>query len=203
MKMRNLHFLVFIQVLFTATSFLFDEGYSGETHHEHQGLGTLTHTLGNRQLEFVFDKFLNWDDASYVCHYKGGHLVKVPDFQTQDFIMSVLHSVQYAEESIWIGLHDKIQEGLWKWDGGDDLKGYTNFGYGENNHGFLHMGTDCVCIELDDHGYWHDKQCHGWFKYNFICEYSNFFNKILRRFQHITGHVTAASSPTQLSWLIF
>nr|AXM44152.1 C-type lectin 4 [Sinonovacula constricta] len=122
--------------------------------------------------EFVIYTKHYWEDARIDCMTKGGDLVTIPNEHVQGFIMASLAALGNKEHGIWIGLSDKEHELQWRWVNGDNLHGYANWARAQGGANIMHLTQDCAQIRTDDHGLWHDKECHLWPQTaSYICEY--------------------------------
>nr|XP_046176247.1 asialoglycoprotein receptor 2-like [Oncorhynchus gorbuscha] len=58
---------------------------------------------------------LTWEQSQHACIRDGGHLVIVESQQEQEFIIKRFVRSTDFDNSPWIGLTDKKQEGVWVW----------------------------------------------------------------------------------------
>jgi len=101
---------------------------------------------------------LTYDGAAAECASMGMHLVTIDDARENGIVEGGLGNV-------WIGFTDRLTEGVFEWDGGPSLTGYTNFAPTEpNNQG---GNEDCVSIYAGFQE-WNDQQCTG--SQSFACE---------------------------------
>ncbi|GFS10645.1 eukaryotic translation initiation factor 3 subunit A [Elysia marginata] len=74
-------------------------------------------------------------------------------------------------DQMWIGMHDRVEEGTWVWEDGSDVVDWGNMDY--FNGGLFGDGSDCMALDSQD-GQWHDNRCFTWVfdkrKY-YICQY--------------------------------
>ncbi|XP_052820495.1 macrophage mannose receptor 1-like [Mya arenaria] len=123
--------------------------------------------------EFVIYQKKYWADARNDCKHKGGDLVFIRDDSTQNFIMATLGYLGNQENGIWIGLTDHRKELHWEWVDGSPLSGYSHWAHGQGGANFLHLTQDCAQIRMDDHGLWHDRECHLWPNtFSYICQFN-------------------------------
>lgn len=73
---------------------------------------------------------LSWTDAENYAASNGGHLATVDFADTQDWIWSQFGSANY---NYWIGLTDRVNEGVYLWIGTGLAATYTNWYPGEPN----------------------------------------------------------------------
>ncbi|KAK3792546.1 hypothetical protein RRG08_011997 [Elysia crispata] len=110
----------------------------------------------------LYNDKLSWKDARSVCKTAGGDLVKIMDKTMNQFITSLASTQNY-----WIGLHDREQEGRFRWLDENKEAKYTAWVKSEPN------GKDREnCVEINHpvlpDGTWNDLSCSD--KNKFICE---------------------------------
>ncbi|XP_033624642.1 macrophage mannose receptor 1-like [Asterias rubens] len=109
-----------------------------------------------------------WSTAESICNGFGSdsHLVSVHSAEEQSFL-SVRAS--FVEESHWIGLHDTVGEGNFRWTDGSTTN-FRNWGSGEPNNFGAGGDEDCVHLEsaFQKVGVWNDINCD--YPYRFICK---------------------------------
>ncbi|KAL4221013.1 C-type lectin (CTL) or carbohydrate-recognition domain (CRD) [Mactra antiquata] len=138
---------------------------------------TVTHdaflrTFRDKCYEFVIYQQKYWSDARNDCKSKGGDLIVIPDAETQNFVIMTLQDLRNSHDGIWLGLSDRKHELHWEWVNGEPLTGYNNWGYKQGGANILHLTQDCAQIRLNDHGLWHDRECHLWPNtFPYICEF--------------------------------
>jgi len=138
----------------------------------------LVRTLFSHDLsryELVTDH-LTWQDAEQDCQSRGGHLVSIGSVQEQHLLRKVVGGYNFVNqtdiESVWIGLEDRVTEGVWVWsDGSPTTVQFWDWGE-PNNSG----NEDCVESEIRTGGYrqeeqelWNDLSCATAQPY--VCEY--------------------------------
>jgi hypothetical protein len=73
----------------------------------------------------------SWEDAIKFCENKGGYLATINDKEENDFLNKYMReNTKYT--SAYFGLSDRIQEGTWVWENGENST-YTNWASGEAN----------------------------------------------------------------------
>ncbi|XP_077987399.1 uncharacterized protein LOC144442001 [Glandiceps talaboti] len=106
---------------------------------------------------------LTFDDAEGECQVKGAHLTSILDMEEHTFILRL---AMVVKGSLWIGLHDRNNEGNFEWTDGNPYS-FSYWNYGEPNN----MGDE-DCTELLMHeselGLWNDVPCYS--SYGFICK---------------------------------
>ncbi|KAK7093257.1 hypothetical protein V1264_007046 [Littorina saxatilis] len=111
---------------------------------------------------------LTWEDARVRCQTNGGRLVEIAGITTLSFLTGYLSTLDNVGTGVWIGLDDKDQEGLWRWDSGPPLKS-SHWGP-EQPGGFTGWLDDCALMKLD--GFWYDYQCDVFYQhFSYICQY--------------------------------
>ncbi len=112
-----------------------------------------------RQYHFV-NQNKNWTEAQRYCREKHTDLVTINDIQEQNDINQVINS---TSGHVWIGLKD-----TWIWSLSDpdfyrrDESQNRNWGQSQPSG-----DGDCVYMEHDDDGRWHDINCER--QKHFIC----------------------------------
>ena len=103
-------------------------------------------TFGTFYYKFYEQK--TWYDAKRACEKDGAEL-PVPRSDEENEYFSTL-----ATESIWLGINDVENEGVWVDNDGKRIS-YQNWGYGEPNN--VDGGEDAVSIgRWDDSSKWND-----------------------------------------------
>ncbi|XP_078572199.1 uncharacterized protein LOC144859420 [Branchiostoma floridae x Branchiostoma japonicum] len=105
-----------------------------------------------------------YNDAKAVCLAAGGHLAVVKDQATDNFLVSEIR--QRGSADTWMGMSDQVQEGLWVWEDGSFLTGWTNWSTGQPDDGS--STEECAHWYPGYNFKWNDDQCYHT-KY-FICE---------------------------------
>ncbi|XP_078596756.1 C-type mannose receptor 2-like [Branchiostoma floridae x Branchiostoma japonicum] len=100
------------------------------------------------------------------CSEDGGTLAIPRDKQTNDFLVGLKNSVD-QKSSFWFGLHDSIEENVWKWIDGEELGDFTDWGPGEPND-YKQRNEDCVVYYPPKKNKWNDMPCLN--KLKFICQ---------------------------------
>jgi hypothetical protein len=72
---------------------------------------------------------LPWLDAEELAVCMGGHLATINDIDEDDWVWTTFDG---RNRSLWIGLTDKVQEGVFRWISGESVT-YTNWASGEPN----------------------------------------------------------------------
>ena len=101
----------------------------------------------------------NWNAAETAAIGLGGHLATVNDAAENAWIFSTFSNYGGQSRTLWIGLNDAAQEGLWIWNDGES-SGYRNWAPGEpNNGGGFYPNEDQALIRdssLAYPGMWND-----------------------------------------------
>ena len=86
-------------------------------------------TTGNQY--FVTERVSTWEGSQAQAVAAGGNLVTINDAAEQQWLWDTFG----RRTSYWIGLTDKVTEGVWEWVSGQDVT-YLNWNPGEpNNNG--------------------------------------------------------------------
>eukprot|EP00063_Salmo_salar_P048599 XP_014023434.1 PREDICTED: CD209 antigen-like protein E [Salmo salar] len=117
----------------------------------------------NSNFYFISTEMKTWEGSREDCVRRGADLVVINSREKYVFIHGL------SKETFWIGLTDRVEEGIWKWVDGTALTtGYWGRGQPNNQNG---MEEDCAArwsdLSTTDNG-WHDAPCnelHFW-----ICE---------------------------------
>ncbi|KAM4528248.1 uncharacterized protein PAE49_000185 [Odontesthes bonariensis] len=106
----------------------------------------------------------SWPEANAYCLRQHSNLMSIGDVQERLWMRTQLNSEIY-----WIGLNDRVVEGVWEWSDGSSFIEYIShwmLGQPDNFN-----DADCVQVAGDSSGYWKDENCDDKAKY--ICKYSN------------------------------
>lgn len=103
-------------------------------------------TTGNQY--FVTERVSTWEGSQAQAVAAGGNLVTINDAAEQQWLWDTFGRTT----SYWIGLTDKVTEGVWQWVSGQDVT-YLNWNSGEpNNSG----NEDYVAMDNRWSNYWND-----------------------------------------------
>ncbi|XP_035687857.1 brevican core protein-like [Branchiostoma floridae] len=105
-----------------------------------------------------------YNDAKAVCLAAGGHLAVAKDEATDNVLVSEIR--QRGSADTWMGMSDQVQEGLWVWEDGSVLTGWSNWSTGQPDDGS--STEECAHWYPGYNFKWNDDQCYH-SKY-FICE---------------------------------
>lgn len=101
----------------------------------------------------------NWTAAEAQAVNLGGHLTAVNDDAENTWIYTTFANYGGQSHTLWIGLNDAAQEGLWVWNDGDS-SAYRNWAPGEpNNGGVVYPDEDQALIRdasMPYPGRWND-----------------------------------------------
>ncbi|CAB1315461.1 unnamed protein product [Coregonus sp. 'balchen'] len=105
-------------------------------------------------LYFISTEMKTWEGSREDCLRSGANLVIINSREEQVFI----HGLK--KETFWIGLTDRVEEGIWKWVDGTALTtGYWWSGQPDNRNG---IDEDCAArwsdLSTPEKG-WHDAPC--------------------------------------------
>ncbi len=104
----------------------------------------------------AFYKLVTWDQAAAACAAVGGHLATITSDKEKDFVAAF-------SGSLWLGAHDKDQDGVFAWTTGEPFA-YHNFAPNEPDNAI--KGVDCIAVTNDR--LWRDRGCSD--IYGFLCE---------------------------------
>jgi len=118
--------------------------------------------VGGRYVKY-HDQQLNWTDAYQACRNESAQLITVKDDTTTDWLIS-------RYNTMWIGLTDHVEEGVWEWVDGAKLN-YTNWNTGEPNNWW--GSENCAAVNYATFpwwsaGRWSDRSCST--EMRFACE---------------------------------
>ncbi|XP_026529623.1 hepatic lectin-like [Notechis scutatus] len=106
-------------------------------------------------------KTIPWHAAKVDCENKQSQLVVIDSLAKQNFIQT-----RTRNERFWIGLHDQLTEGEWKWlDGSNYRNGFQNWKEGEPN---TYLGREEDCGQVWINGEWNDYICSS--ESFYVCE---------------------------------
>ncbi|KAL8606580.1 hypothetical protein ACOMHN_009465 [Nucella lapillus] len=128
--------------------------------------------FGSSCYYFVLNHEREFDSAEIECEARGGHLAIIRDIATQNFLYHTLRSDFHYNGVVWIGLSDEKSEGHFQWVDGS----HARFTYWASDQpGILSALEDCVAMNMDDGGRWHDYRCEDLLfissDHTFVCEY--------------------------------
>ncbi|XP_078526206.1 hepatic lectin-like [Lissotriton helveticus] len=125
--------------------------------------------LYNGKCYFFSQNTLTWDGSRSECLTSQADLLIINDQMEQLFI-----SNKTKNESLWIGLTDRDQEGVWKWVKGLSLQSEAFWGCNQpDNSDNSGNAEDCATVGSITYcggasSRWNDARCEK--KYKFICE---------------------------------
>lgn len=111
-------------------------------------------------------QFLNFEEANKFCLNRTSHMVFVNSFEEQEWVSKKIAGKGY----FWLGLTDKEEENVWKWNDGTPTT-FTKWKPGQPDnwtHGH-EEGEDCAGLVHDAN--WNDFYCTD--RIGFICEQSS------------------------------
>ncbi|XP_070574169.1 C-type lectin lectoxin-Phi1-like isoform X2 [Ptychodera flava] len=128
----------------------------------------------------VYTDQMYWTEAALFCELQGGLLAKIPDKETDDSIRSYILDSGAGDEvssGFWIGLNDRLEEGIFKWLDGEELSecgSYTNWASGEPNNNVKKdpEGQDCVQLMKRQNFKWDDDYCQGQRRKGVVCQFN-------------------------------
>ncbi|CAL4106951.1 unnamed protein product, partial [Meganyctiphanes norvegica] len=115
--------------------------------------------VGGSCLRIISRPNKTWDDARSYCQQLGGDL-GAPDMQALR-----LRLKGEIENFIWLGAHDRIADGDWRWLISGTRVEEGDWAPGEPNRGNTH---NCGCLARRDDYKFHDCLCD--YRMGFICQ---------------------------------
>ncbi|XP_026181764.1 ladderlectin-like [Mastacembelus armatus] len=112
-------------------------------------------TRNNGRCFMHVPKALTWPAAQLNCQSLGGNLASVRDAEEYEVIQKVIADAK-GTGLIWIGGHDLIQEGKWKWTDKTPFT-YTNWAPGQPDD--YQRNEDCLQISTEGRRFWNDLDC--------------------------------------------
>ncbi|XP_067371585.1 CD209 antigen-like protein C [Channa argus] len=91
----------------------------------------------------------SWTNGRSDCHNKGADLVIINSKEEQEFVSG------FTNQSAWIGLSDRAEEGTWKWVDGSPL----TFKFWDMKQPDDRNGEDCAEIDVQRGHKWNDLPC--------------------------------------------
>uniref|UniRef100_A0A3Q2EAN7 C-type lectin domain-containing protein n=1 Tax=Cyprinodon variegatus TaxID=28743 RepID=A0A3Q2EAN7_CYPVA len=141
--------------------------------------GGLTHSQcreGWREYEdkcyFFSNDTKSWEEANAYCIEHTSHLMSIQDIHERVRMQTQVRlwvRTQIGTEIFWIGLNDKIVEGVWEWSDGKPFIEYLSYwmsGQPDNWN-----DEDCGELVGESFGQWNDENCNS--KRKYICKYIN------------------------------
>ncbi|XP_041665579.1 ladderlectin-like [Cheilinus undulatus] len=98
---------------------------------------------------------MTWADAELHCVSVGTNLVSIHSLEEQNFVKSLIKSVDQAHGSAWIGLSDAHKEGQWMWSDGSAVgfvlwfEGEPNNAEGKEHCAHEHSNTEMKWNDID------------------------------------------------------
>ncbi len=96
----------------------------------------------------LINDYKTWTEAKVDCENRDGYLVTITSSEENDFVSSLMESIDSNE--IWIGFTDELNEGDWQWVTAEEVT-YSNWNLGEPNDA---GGEDYA--EMSKGGFWND-----------------------------------------------
>ncbi|GFS22448.1 aggrecan core protein [Elysia marginata] len=96
-----------------------------------------------------------YDTAKAKCQANGGNLAMPKTKDVNDFLLQEMQKLK-QRKPMWIGMHDKVEEGTMVWEDGTEVIDWGNYDWA--NSGWFGEGEDCVALDPRDKK-WHDYGC--------------------------------------------
>ena len=128
--------------------------------------------LNNACFLFVSYQSVPYETAQQICRNSGGSLAMPKTKFVNDFLLGEMKLI--TSKPMWIGMHDKVNEGIWMWEDGSKVTSWGNTNY--FNDGLFGHVEDCMALDPMDNQ-WHDYRCSNFgllpnARLNYICQYS-------------------------------
>ncbi|GFS22444.1 C-type lectin domain family 11 member A [Elysia marginata] len=104
---------------------------------------------------FLTYEEVTYDAAKAKCQANGGNLAMPKTKDANEFLLQGMNSLKQLKP-MWIGMHDKIEEGTMVWEDGTEVDDWGNYDWA--NSGWFGEGEDCVALDPKDRK-WHDYGC--------------------------------------------
>ncbi|XP_026154124.1 macrophage mannose receptor 1 isoform X2 [Mastacembelus armatus] len=109
----------------------------------------------------------NWMEANAICLEQNSNLMSIQSINERLWVRT-----QIATDIYWIGLNDRVTEGVWEWTDGSPLIPYLLYWLpGQPDNWGDEPGEDCGQVVGDRSGQWNDEGCNVNRRY--ICKYIN------------------------------
>ncbi|XP_060562385.1 perlucin-like protein [Ruditapes philippinarum] len=95
--------------------------------------------------------------ARVYCQSLGAYLVRLDTLDENTFLKGFLKKTNAG--NTWMGLTDKIHEGIWRWSDTNRHATFSDWGPGEPNN-FGNRNEDCVLFYVGKDYKWNDGLCH-------------------------------------------
>ena len=110
--------------------------------------------FNNRYYKYVATR-MTWADAELYCVSQGANLVSIHSLDEENFVKTLIKSIDHAEGGTWIGLSDLHKAGRWMWSDGCAVK-FTFWLPGQpNNLSVQNCGYNNYYTDKK----WNDNQC--------------------------------------------
>ena len=96
-----------------------------------------------------------YETAKNKCMRNGGNLAMPKTKDTNDFLIQTMKTFD-KPQPMWIGMHDKDEEGTIVWEDGSKVNAWGNFDW--TTGGLFGGAEDCFALDPNN-GKWHDYGC--------------------------------------------
>uniref|UniRef100_H3C3E4 C-type lectin domain-containing protein n=1 Tax=Tetraodon nigroviridis TaxID=99883 RepID=H3C3E4_TETNG len=108
-----------------------------------------------------------WLEANAYCLEQNSNLMSIQDVHERLWVRT-----QIGAEIFWIGLNDRVTEGVWEWSDGTPYVEYLSFWMlGQPDDWGEEPGEDCGQVVGYNNGHWNDDNCNN--KRKYICKHIN------------------------------
>uniref|UniRef100_A0A3Q3Q2C2 C-type lectin domain-containing protein n=1 Tax=Monopterus albus TaxID=43700 RepID=A0A3Q3Q2C2_MONAL len=97
----------------------------------------------------------SWLEANELCLEQHSNLMSIQDIQERMWVRT-----QIGQEIFWIGLNDRVVEGVWEWtDGSPFIETLSYWMPGQPDNWGSDPGEDCGQVVGYSSGHWNDETC--------------------------------------------
>uniref|UniRef100_A0A3Q3II69 C-type lectin domain-containing protein n=1 Tax=Monopterus albus TaxID=43700 RepID=A0A3Q3II69_MONAL len=110
----------------------------------------------------------SWLEANELCLEQHSNLMSIQDIQERVRCPNMWVRTQIGQEIFWIGLNDRVVEGVWEWtDGSPFIETLSYWMPGQPDNWGSDPGEDCGQVVGYSSGHWNDETCSA--KRKYIC----------------------------------
>uniref|UniRef100_A0A3Q3IQZ1 C-type lectin domain-containing protein n=1 Tax=Monopterus albus TaxID=43700 RepID=A0A3Q3IQZ1_MONAL len=114
----------------------------------------------------------SWLEANELCLEQHSNLMSIQDIQERVRCPNAQTATTLDKEIFWIGLNDRVVEGVWEWtDGSPFIETLSYWMPGQPDNWGSDPGEDCGQVVGYSSGHWNDETCSA--KRKYICKHVN------------------------------